>query len=79
MKWWRGDYVIVFPESRVKFHKCVVCARNLKFDAAASSGGDGPECKHKPAEVIEQAKRKAIEGDRGRYRREVLDLGFKIE
>jgi hypothetical protein len=79
MKYWRGDYVIVFPGRRVKFHKCVVCGRNLKFDVPTSESGVGPECARKLPEVIEQAKQRALRADRERYRREVLDLGFTIE
>lgn len=79
MKHWRGDYVTVFPGPRVKFHKCVVCGRNLKFDAPTSDTGIGSECARKGAAVIEKAKQKALAGDRARYRREVLDLGFKVE
>ena len=79
VRYWRGDYVIVFPGPRVKFHKCVVCGRNLKFDAPTSDTGIGPECARKPADVIERAKDRALLGDRGRYRNEVIDLGFKVE
>jgi hypothetical protein len=79
VKYWRGDYVIVFPRRKVKFHKCVVCGRSLKFDAPSSSTGVGPECARKPAALIEQAKQQALEGDRERYRREVSDLGFTVE
>lgn len=79
MKHWRGDYVIVFPRSQWKFHKCVVCGRDLKSDSDASGTGVGPECSRKSPELVEQAKQTALEGDRRRYRREVVDLGFKIE
>lgn len=79
MRYWRGDYVIVFPGPRVKFHKCVVCGRNLSFDLSASDTGIGPECARKSADEIEKAKEGALSGDRTRYRREVIDLGFKIE
>lgn len=79
VKRWRGDYVIVFPRSQWKFHKCVVCGHDLDFGTKASDTGVGPECARKPADLIEQAKREALEGDRRRYRREVIDLGFKIE
>jgi hypothetical protein len=79
VKRWRGDYVIVFPRSEWKFHKCVVCGRDVKFGTEASKSGVGPECARKPADLIAQAKRKALDDDRRRYRREVVDLGFKIE
>lgn len=79
MKYWRGDHVIVFPGRRVKFHTCVVCGRKLRFDAAASDTGIGPECARKPADLVENAKRRALELDRDRYRREVSDQGFRIE
>jgi hypothetical protein len=78
MKRWRGDYVIVFPQSQWRFHKCVVCGRNVKFGSPASRSGIGPEC-GQPADLIERAKREALEGDRRRYRREVTDPGFRIE
>jgi hypothetical protein len=79
MKRWRGDYVIVFPRSQWQFHKCVVCGRDLKFGTEASKTGVGPECARKPADVVERAKQDALDGDRRRYGREVVDLGFKIE
>jgi hypothetical protein len=79
VKYWRGDYVIVFPGPRVKFHTCVVCSRNLRFDVATSDTGVGPECARKSADEIEQARAKALRRDRRRYRAEVLDQGFTIE
>jgi hypothetical protein len=79
VKYWRGDYVIVFPRRRVKFHKCVVCGRNLKFDSSSSDTGVGPECARKSAALIEQAKHQALERDRERYRRDVSNLGFTID
>jgi len=79
VKRWRGDYVIVFPRSQWKFHRCVVCGRDLKFGTEASRTGVGPECSRKPPGEVEQAKLSALEADRGRYRREVLDLGFTVE
>ena len=71
--------MIVFPERRVKVHKCVVCGRNLQLDTPASETGVGPECSRKPADVIEVTKRQALKADRRRYRLEVIDLGFTIE
>jgi hypothetical protein len=79
MKYWRGDYVIVFPRRRVKFHKCVVWGCNLTFGAEASETGVGPECARKPPDLIEKAKRNVLEGDRRRYRIEVIDLGLTME
>jgi hypothetical protein len=79
VKHWRGEYVIVLPHSQWAFHTCVVCGRDLKFGTEASRTGMGPECARKPADQIEHARRVALESDRRRYRREVLDLGFAIE
>ncbi len=79
MKRWRGDYVIVFPGDRVKFHRCVVCRQPLRFHTDSSTSGVGPECARKPADLVAAAKQKALEEDRRRYRAEVLDHGFKIE
>ena len=79
MKHWRGDYVIVLPRARWKFHSCVVCGRKLDFANQSSATGVGPECARKDAEVIATAKSKALEGDRRRYRDEVVRLGFTIE
>jgi hypothetical protein len=79
VKYWRGDYVIVFPGSRTKFHRCVVCGRSLRFDAPASDTGVGPECARKPTDVIANVKEKALEGDRRRYRAEVIGQGFTIQ
>jgi hypothetical protein len=44
VEYWCGDYVIVFPRRRVRFHKCVVCGCNLTFGAEVSETGVGPEC-----------------------------------
>ena len=79
MKRWSGDYVIVFPGKRWKFHKRVVCGRRFKFSTESSTTGIGPECARKPADVVSTAKEKALENDRRRYRAEVLDLRFKVE
>jgi hypothetical protein len=51
----------------------------VKFGTDASKSGVGPECARKPADLIAQEKEKALDDDRRRYRREVIDLGFKIE
>jgi len=79
VKYWRGDYVIVFPGRKWKFHTCVVCGRKLKFGTASSETGIGPECAKKPTQEVEAAKAAALEGDRRRYRAEIVDLGFTIE
>jgi hypothetical protein len=79
VKYWRGEYVIVFPGRRVKFQTCVVYGRRLRFDSPASETRIRPECGRKPATEVEQTKQRALEGDRTRYRREVSNLGFTIE
>jgi hypothetical protein len=50
----------------------------VAFGTEASKTGVGLECELKPAGQIEQAKREALEHDRQRYRREVIDPGFTI-
>jgi len=79
VKYWRGDYVIVFPKRRVKFYKCVVCGHKLDFNSKAADTGVGPECARNSSYSIKKAKSDALEGDRRRYRREVLALGFTID
>jgi hypothetical protein len=70
--------VIVFPGPRVKFHRCVVCGRTLKFTTASADTSVGPECVRSTADV-DALREGALAGDRRRYRSEVLDLGFKVE
>jgi hypothetical protein len=70
--------VIVFPGPRVKFHRCVVCGRKLKFTTASADTGVGPGCVRSAAD-IDALGEGALAGDRPRYRGEVLDLGFKVE
>ena len=77
VKYWRGDYIIVFPGNRTKFHSCVICRRKLKFGTKASETGIGPECRHR--EDAEALKEKRLEEERRRYREQVVNLGFKIE
>jgi hypothetical protein len=79
LKQWRGDYVIVFPGREVKYHRCVVCGQDLKLGSEASRRGVGAGCSRKPAVLIEQARQAALDGDRHRYRNEVLKLGIKVE
>jgi hypothetical protein len=31
VKYWRGDYVTVFPEGGWQFHRCVLCDTKIKF------------------------------------------------
>jgi len=58
----------------------VPCLRTRpQIPGAASNTGVGSECVRKPADEIEHAKERALAGDRARYRREVIELGFKIE
>lgn len=79
MKHWRGDYVIVFPGDKVKFHRCVVCRQPLRFESASSKTGVGSECARKAPSLVAKAKDDALAKDRRRYKAEVADLGFKIE
>jgi hypothetical protein len=51
----------------------------VAFGTEASKEGIGLDCSLKPAWQIEQAKREALEHDRQRYRREVLEPAFRIE
>jgi hypothetical protein len=78
VKWWRGDYVIVFPE-RWAFHSCVRCGRRLATKESQRRGV-GPECAGAvSAEELASLRARALERDRVRYRAEVLEAGLRIE
>jgi Family of unknown function (DUF6011) len=78
MRWWRGDYVIVFPE-RWAFHSCIRCGRRLTTKGSQKRG-IGPECADAvSAEELQSLRARALERDRARYRAEVLDAGLRVE
>jgi hypothetical protein len=78
VKWWRGDYVMVFPE-RWAFHSCVRCGNRLATKESQGRG-IGPECAGLvTTEELASLRERALEGDRARYRAEVLNAGLRIE
>jgi hypothetical protein len=78
VKWWRGDYVIVFPERWV-FHSCLHCGRRLATKESQRRG-IGPECAGAVSpEELSSLRERALERDRVRYRADVLEAGLRIE
>jgi hypothetical protein len=80
MKYWRGEHVIVFPKGTWYFHTCLLCGKPLDLKGDAAKMGVGPECSRKSsASDLNRLREATLESDRARYRREVLEQGFKVE
>jgi hypothetical protein len=75
VKYWRGDWVIVYPGGRWGFHRCLVCGGRLKFGSAASKTGVGPECAGRPVADVDRRREEALEHERTKYRRRFSTLG----
>jgi hypothetical protein len=80
VKFWRGEHVVVFPQRRWFFHTCNLCGKSLDLKSEAAKTGVGQECaKRTSATDVDRLREDILERDRANYRREVRDLGFRIE
>ncbi len=67
MKYWRGDFVTVFPKGRWEFHRCILCDARITFGTKAAKTGVGPECeKRRTASDLDRLREDVLAGDRRR-------------